>query len=150
MDFKDILLIGFGIWLGVLSALFYIILAHYKRLVKGVSEGNLEKVLNKVLETETKNSKEISAIWGKVSELEKDGSFHIQRVGTVRYNPYNETGGAQSFSLALLDAHQSGFVITGLHARDRTRVYVKEIKTGKSTLELSKEELKAIKGAERI
>jgi len=150
MDFKDILLIGIGIWLGILSALFYIILAHYKRLVKGVSEGNLEKVLDRVLETETKNSKEISSIWEKVAGLEKDGSFHIQKVGTIRYNPYNETGGDQSFSLALLDAHQSGFVITALHARDRTRVYVKQIKSGKSSLDLSKEEDKAIKEAGRI
>ncbi len=150
MDFKDILLIGFGVWLGVLSALFYIILAHYKRLVKGVSEGNLEKVLNKILETGVKNTQEISNILGKVQELEKDGSYHIQKVGTVRYNPYNETGGAQSFSLALLDAHQSGLVITGLHARDRTRVYVKQIKSGKSTFDLSKEEEMAIREAGKI
>jgi len=144
MDVKDIVLVVFGVWLTGLSVVFYLLLAHYRRLAKGSEKENLEKILGKILDLESVNSKEIGKIWDRVSLLEKDGGFHIQKVGLVKFNPFNETGGAQSFSLAVLDGHQNGFLITGLHGRDRTRVYVKPVSGGKSSLELSAEERKAL------
>jgi hypothetical protein len=56
-------------------------------------------------------------------------------------------GGDHSFSLALLDAHLTGFIITGLHTRERTRVYIKKIEEGKCKQDLSKEEREALKKA---
>ena len=55
----------------------------------------------------------------------------FQRVGLVRYNPFEETGGNQSFALALLDAAGDGWVLSSLHARSGTRVYAKAIKAGR-------------------
>ena len=55
----------------------------------------------------------------------------FQRVGLVRYNPFEETGGNQSFALALLDAAGDGWVLSSLHARSGTRVYAKAIKGGR-------------------
>lgn len=147
MRIEDILLIVFGIWLTGLSVVFYLLLAHYRRLAKGSEKENLEKTLNKILETQVGNSKEIKQIWDQVNSLERAGTFHVQKVGLVKFNPFNETGGAQSFSLAVLDGNQSGFLITGLHGRDRTRVYIKPVKAGKITYELSTEEKKAIANA---
>lgn len=144
MRTEDIILAVFGVWLTGLSVVFALLLAHYRRLARGSEKENLEKTLGKILETQISNSKEIKKIWDQVNSLERSGGFHVQNVGLVKFNPFNETGGSQSFSLAVLDGHQSGFLITGLHGRDRTRVYVKPVKNGKSTYELSTEEKKAI------
>ena len=51
----------------------------------------------------------------------------FQRVGLVRFNPFEDTGGNQSFALALLDAEGNGWVLSSLHARTGTRVYAKPI-----------------------
>jgi hypothetical protein len=65
----------------------------------------------------------------------------------VRYNPFNDTGGDQSFSLALLDLRDNGFVITSIHGREVDRIYAKQIDNGKSKHNLSAEEIEAIKEA---
>ena len=63
----------------------------------------------------------------------------------VRFNPFNDVGGDQSFILCLLDKTNSGVIITSLHTRDSTRVYAKAIKNGScDTQTLSKEETKAL------
>ncbi|MFZ2153470.1 MAG: DUF4446 family protein [Microgenomates group bacterium] len=70
------------------------------------------------------------------------GHFKLQ---LVRYNPFNDVGGDQSFILCLLDKTNSGVIITSLHTRDSTRVYAKAIKNGScDSLTLSKEETKAL------
>ena len=71
----------------------------------------------------------------------------FQRVGLVRYNPFEETGGNQSFALALLDANGDGWVLSSLHARSGTRVYAKAIKGGRAEAGLSAEETEAIRQA---
>ena len=144
MKVEEVALLIFGVWLTVLSVVFYLLLAHYRRLAKGSSKENLEKTLGKILNTQEFSSGEIKKIWDSLAKIERADTFHVQRIGLVKFNPYNETGGAQSFSLAILDGSVSGIVVTGLHGRDRTRVYVKPIKSGKSSLELSGEEKKAI------
>ena len=68
--------------------------------------------------------------------------FHIN---LVRFNPFEELGGDQSFILVLLDNHLSGVVITSLHAKETTRVYAKAIKSGEANgVVLSKEEKAAL------
>lgn len=70
-----------------------------------------------------------------------------QKLAVVRYNPFGDTGGDQSFTLAILDAHDSGYVLTSIHGREGTRVYVKPVDQGKSTYQLSKEEQQALSQA---
>jgi hypothetical protein len=65
----------------------------------------------------------------------------------VRYDAYGEMSGAQSSSIALLDAHRSGIVLSSIMHRDQARVYVKEVHDGKSSIELSPEEQQAIDSA---
>ena len=71
----------------------------------------------------------------------------IQRVGVVRFNPYHDTGGEYSFSVALLDERGSGLLLTGLYHRDQSRVYAKEISGWTSPQELMDEEREAIERA---
>lgn len=55
----------------------------------------------------------------------------VQKIALKRYNPYRDTGGDQSFSVALLDGRGNGVIITSLHSRAGTRVFAKSVKHGK-------------------
>jgi uncharacterized protein DUF4446 len=76
--------------------------------------------------------------------LEGNSRRAIQRVGLVRFNPFEETGGNQSFAFALLDARGDGFVVSSLHARTGTRVYAKALAEGQADAALSTEEAQAV------
>ena len=77
--------------------------------------------------------------------LESSGRRAVQRVGLVRYNPFEETGGNQSFALAMTDANGDGVVISSLHARAGTRLYAKAVVAGRSDAALSAEEAEALR-----
>ncbi len=79
-----------------------------------------------------------------LQELRKEGLGFVQMVEVLRYNPYGDVGGDQSFSVLLLDAKKNGILLTSLHSRSGTRIYVKPINEGKSELELSQEEKKLL------
>ena len=88
---------------------------------------------------------DIAKIRTRCDKIEKDEGYHIQKIGLLRFNPFKDTGGDQSFILALLDAHNSGIVITALYSRMGTRWFTKRIMQGKSTdHDLSDEEKKAL------
>jgi Protein of unknown function (DUF4446) len=65
----------------------------------------------------------------------------------VRYDAYDEMSGRQSSSVALLDSHRSGVVVSSILHRDQARVYVKPVREGASEIELSPEEQEAIETA---
>lgn len=138
-----------GFWLLGLSVGLLLILKFFNQLIKKVDKGDLKKVLEKVLATEVENKKTIKMLGKEIDRLEDEGQFHVQKVGLIRFNPFQETGGDHSFSIALLDGKDTGVVLTGLHTRERTRVYAKAIKKGKSEHELSNEEKKAFTKAKK-
>ena len=74
-----------------------------------------------------------------------DGS--VANSAIVRYDAYEDTGGHQSASLALLDAGRSGLVITAIQGRDYARIYMKELDRGKPSVALSPEEQEAVERA---
>jgi hypothetical protein len=145
MQYIPHVLVGVCIWLLVLSVVSFWIFRYFHRLSKQVGKGNLVQVLEKVLKDQKESARSIKKIAGQIENIIEDGSWHIQKLGLVRFNPFKEMGGDHSFSLALLDGKDKGIIITGLHTRERTRVYVKEIEDGKSKLGLAKEEEKALK-----
>lgn len=91
------------------------------------------------------NSKDIKSIKSEIELIKLDSKSNIQKIGLVKFNPFNETGGDHSFSLALLDGNKNGIIITSLHTRERTRLYLKDVLHGKTKIELSKEEQNALK-----
>ena len=143
------ILLFFGIWLIIISLVLFRIWSLFAKLTRGVEVVDLKKVLEKVLERGNQNQKEISELAKRISWLETDGKEHIQKVGLTRFNPFKELGGDHSFSLAILDKNNSGVIITSLHARDRTRVYMKDVKNGESSSELSVDEKKALNSAQK-
>ena len=149
MDLEQVFLIVLGVWLLGLTIVITWLFWHLKGLIKESGGKTLVKTLKDVFQKEKKNEAGISSIKKEIGKIRKDDLVHLQKVGLVRFNPFNETGGDHSFSIALLDGEDTGFVLTGLHTRERTRIYVKEIKKSKSKYELSKEELKAINKAKK-
>ena len=140
----SLVILIFGVWLGALSLALYRIYALFNKLSHGLEVTDLKKVLEKLIDKEESNKKDIDLLLKRINLLEEDGRLHIQKVGLARFNPFKELGGDHSFSLTLLDGQDSGIIITSLHTRDRTRVYMKEVKKGKSSFELSAEEKKAL------
>lgn len=104
---------------------------------------NLKEVISQFRDLE-KNFEKISE---ELENLKKESKFSVQKVGIVRFNPFREIGGAQSFSIALLDGNDNGVVITSLYTREENRIYGKPIKNGQSEYLLSAEEKEAINKA---
>lgn len=139
-----ILAIVSGVWLLVLSVALFLQQRFFNKLVKETDEKNLRKVLEKIIGRIKNSEADIISLEKEAARIVSDGRFHVQRVGLVRFNPFGEIGGDHSFSLAILDANHTGVVVTGLHTRERTRIYSKEIVKGKCKMELSREEKQAI------
>jgi hypothetical protein len=74
----------------------------------------------------------------------------VQGVETVRFNPFADTGGKQSFSTAILSESGDGVVLSGIHARGETRLYAKPVKGFASEHELIDEERRVIEQSRRL
>ncbi len=91
-----------------------------------------------------KDFKEMSI---ELNNLKKESKFSVQKVGVVRFNPFKNLGGNQSFSVALLDGNNDGIIITSFYNRNGNRIFGKPIKKGRSIYLLSKEEKSAVEKA---
>lgn len=116
-------------------------------LTRGSGERSLEAILDAHLDKVYAVAAELDDLAGRSAVLETNGRRAIQRVGLVRFNPFEDTGGNQSFSLALTDAGGDGFVVSSLHARTGTRVYAKALVAGRADSALSAEEAEALRQA---
>lgn len=118
--------------------------ARLKGITRGSDGRSLEAILDAHLEKVFDLSRDVTDVAARTAILEAAQRKAFQRVGLVRYNPFEETGGNQSFALALLDAAGDGWVLSSLHARAGTRVYAKAIVGGRADAGLSAEETAAI------
>lgn len=147
-------LIIFGLiffWLVFLSIIFYNLYHHYKKITKGITKKDLKAILEELLKNSDKAQEKISQLGEQIQSLQKENQLNIQKLGLVRFNPFSETGGNQSFSLALMDGDDNGLVLTSLHSREMTRIYAKPVKKNKGQgFELSSEEKQAVKNAKKI
>ena len=106
---------------------------------------DIDQILAELLTQSQLTKKQQEQIKETLRDHENQFKKHFQYMGIVRFNPFSDTGGDQSFTMALLDGHHDGFVISSLHARDQTRIFSKPITAGSgSGFELSKEEKQAI------
>ena len=132
----EVFLVILGVWNLTLSYLLWRIAREFRRISKGIDREQLKEALSG-----------FEVIEKRLNKIEADGKFHFQKSSLVKFNPFAELGGDQSFSLALLDDENRGIVITSLHGRQATRIYTKVIGDGK--VKLSEEEKKAVKQATR-
>ena len=136
------------IWLIILSVLFWKVSSHYNNLTKNASKKSLSAILDEVLKQIDLSKKDVDILKNRCDKIEKEGLLHIQKIGLLRFNPFKDTGGDQSFILSLIDGGDTGVVISGLYSRSGTRWYAKRVVGGRGIEhELSDEEKKAIKEA---
>lgn len=116
----------------------------YKKFMGGKNAKSLEKDImglyedNKFLKTSMeKNKKDIQTLYRKF-----EGAF--QKVGIVKYDAFSQMGGQLSFSLALLDENDNGFILNSVHSTEGCYSYTKEIKGGLCDISLGDEEKKAL------
>lgn len=116
----------------------------YKKFMSGKNAKSLEKEIedifedNKFIKASTeKNRKDIQALYRKF-----EGAY--QKIGIVKYDAFGQMGGQLSFSLALLDENDNGFILNSVHSTDGCYSYTKEIKKGICEISLGDEEKKAL------
>lgn len=106
---------------------------------------NIDQILAKFKELQD----ECEELKKEVQKMRDENIRMINKIGIVRYNPFEGLGSNQSFSLALLDGNDNGVVITSLFSRDANRVYGKPVKQSSSEFKLAEEEIKAIESAKK-
>ncbi|MDI6601575.1 MAG: DUF4446 family protein [Thermoanaerobacteraceae bacterium] len=137
------------IWLLSLNIRLSSFIKNYRQVIKGRKGEDLEDMLSSYLGKVEDNVERITDFEERMKKIEKRTELSIQKVGIVRYNAFSEMGSDQSFSLALLDQNDDGFVITGIFSRDDTVTYAKPIERGTSRYPLSAEEIQAIDRAKK-
>lgn len=131
---------AFFIWLLILTFLVLRAQNFFKSLFPKDQSRDIRNKFKEILESISGFEKTIQILDNKLTGFKKDNLNDLQKLAVLKYNPYNDMGGEQSFSLVLLNGKMEGVLITSLHSRAGTRIYLKNIKHGKSDLELSKEE----------
>ena len=116
-------------------------------LTRGGDESSLEDVLGSHLDRVRQVVRDVEGLSARTTSVERDLTGAFSRVGLVRFNPFEDTGGNQSFALAMLDGNGDGFVVSSLHARAGTRLYAKSVSRGASDSALSAEEAEALRQA---
>ena len=116
-------------------------------MTRGSDGGSLEALLTGSLERVDRIGRDVDQLAARSAIVEGDLRGAVQRVALVRFNPFELTGGNQSFALALMDAAGNGLVISSLHARAGTRIYGKALVAGRAETALSAEETEAVRVA---
>ena len=118
------------------------------RRLFGEGEGvGLDELLDRQFRRLDAVAERVEALNRLHHELEALSQQSIQKVGVIRFNPFADTGGDQSFAVALLDADGNGVVLSSLHGRADTRIFAKPVQGGRSKHALSDEEQDAIRKA---
>ena len=151
MSTQTIIFLLSGIVILVLIVINVFLLAYFNRTNKKIDKllesGKIKDFKDIFLSQKEKYGdleEQIKNAFLKIKNIESALEKSIQKTGIVRFNPFNDMGGNQSFAIALLDEKNNGFVISSLFVKEGNRVYTKTIKEGKSEHALSKEEKEAI------
>ena len=121
-----------------------------KKIDKLLEGGKIKDFKDIFLSQKDKNNDlemQIKHAFAKIKNLEDISETTVRKIGVVRFNPFNDMGGNQSFVIAMLDNKNNGFIISSIFAKEGSRVYSKTVKDGKSEYILSKDEVEAIEKA---
>lgn len=119
-------------------------------LLVGKKGGDLEDVIDEFVKTARRLDERTKLIAQEIDNINERLAKAIQKVHTVRYNPFRDQGGNQSFATCFMDENGDGLVISSLYSRDKVSVYAKPLKSGKSEYEFSQEEKEAIDKASSL
>lgn len=120
-----------------------------QRLFSGKSGVDLEEIILEHAKNLKELDRDIQDLYGISNQVHNLAKKSIHKVGVVRFNPFKDLGGNQSFSIALLDGENSGVVFSTLHTREGSRTYAKPVEKGRAVkYPLTKEEQEAIQRAQ--
>lgn len=119
----------------------------YTRLTGGLARGRLDEVFQHYVAETQYAAEAVRQLRAEQAELATAVRSAVQRVGMVRYSAYADTGGDQSFAVALLDREGNGALFNGLFHRSECRVYAKPVEHWRSPYTLTDEEEEAIRKA---
>ena len=139
--------LGFLIWFLISSTQIFKLRKRFRVIFEGAKAADLEGVLSEEIKRRKKIERDLKLFHDDYKETKAMSAKSIQRIGVVRFNPFKDTGGNQSFVICLLDSKNDGFIISSLFTRDGSRFYTKPIEKGASNYALSAEEKEAIKKA---
>ena len=142
-----VLFIGFLVWNIILLKKNKKLNKRIDKFLKGKDAKSLEEILSKRFEevdtliaSDKTNKKQIK-------DIQENLLNTFQKSGIVKYDAFSEMGGKLSFSLAMLDKMDNGYIINSMHSREGCYTYIKEIIKGESYIPLGEEEKKALKKA---
>ena len=113
-----------------------------------VDDPALDRILSAQMQRLDGLGTDLQALAGRTRAVEEQGRHAVQHVGLVRFNPFEDTGSNQSFALALLDEDDNGIILSSLHSRQATRLYLKAVYGGRCEAALSGEETEALRQAQ--
>lgn len=125
------------------------LLRRYQTLVRGARGESLEGALQEYSERVKDVERELEDLKAFVEDMHIASRCHLQGVGIVRFNAFENTGGNQSFAIAVVDGLGDGVVFSSICGRDETRMYAKPVEQGTSPYALSSEEQTAVDRALR-
>ena len=91
--------------------------------------------------------KAVDEVGAGVTRVDRRIDDTVSKTAIVRYDAYENSGGHQSASVAMLDSSRTGVVLSAIQVRDYARIYVKELDRGRASIALSPEELEAVERA---
>jgi len=119
----------------------------YRKLMRGVSNKNLEELITTQLDNIDKSKKTSEETLIRCEDLSKRMNQCVQKVGIMRYKAFEDVGSDLSFSIAILDGNNDGVMLTGIYGRQESTTYAKPIDKGISRYDLSEEEMSVINQA---
>lgn len=136
-------------WLALITFIVLKLRNHYQRLTKRTGIYSIDGILDSLLRETEKSENRQDHLEKKIQELQIASVHMYRKIGIVQFHALGKTEGEKSFVIALLNNLNSGIVLDFMYIPDGVRVYSKRIKEGKGeSLELTQEELEAIKKAE--
>lgn len=148
LTIRDYILAAMAIWLIILTLLAARIISRDRRLTRGVKGLNLTQILEKLARDQQLNQSQVQQISEEIAKIKTANRQNLQKYALVRFNPFEDTGGDQSFVAAILDGQNNGLVISSLHSRGATRVYAKQVANGQPTShKFSREEQEVVERA---
>jgi len=114
------------------------------RLLAGKTAGDFEGLINEFVKTARRLDERTRLIAQEIDQINERLAKALQKIHTVRFNPFRDQGGNQSFVTCLMDENGDGVIISSLYSRDKVSVYAKPLKAGRSEYELSGEEKEAV------
>lgn len=142
-----IAVLGLAAWLVVLQRSESRLRRRLRRILSDNGSTGLDEVLAGQATRIEQLATRVDALTALQRELEAATGRSLQKVGVIRFNPFQDSGGDQSFAIAMLDQRGSGVVVSSLHGRAETRIFAKQVTNGRSTHSLSDEEQQAIREA---